>query len=474
MNTAKNVIKNSTWLFASNIIMKIIASFVVIFLARKLGSEGFGQYSFVVAFVGFFGIIASFGFNSLMIRDIAKDKSLANKYFNNIMTLKIFFAIAALLSIFILSFFIGKSPTIILAIYILGIELVVGGFADTMRSIFQAYERMEFDAITNIIEKVLWAALLLLVIFNNLSLVNIALAILVSTTFGLIITYFFLRKYITKFAFEIDKVFWRKIIIDALPFALTGLFSLINFKIDQVLLSFMTTDIIVGWYSAAYKIIDILALIPSILLTALYPVFSRFYKENKYLLKKSFDFSLRYVIILCIPVVIGVFLIADKIILLIYGQSYSNSIDILKILIFISLISFINTPLFVTLNAIGKQKITMINTAITALVNIAMNLILIPIMSVKGAALATIVAEITFLILSSYQLHKFGLDLNLWKKSFKPVIAGVIMGIFMMLVLDWSIWVIIPCAALIYCGSLLLLREVKTEDMDLIKKVLKR
>jgi O-antigen/teichoic acid export membrane protein len=234
------------------------------------------------------------------------------------------------------------------------------------------------------------------------------------------------------------------------------------------MLSFMMTDAAVGIYNAGYKIIDILAVLPNILLTALYPVFSRFHQDNKLMLKKSFDQALRYVTILCIPVVIGVFLIADKIIILLYGSGYLESISILKILIFISLFSFLNTPLFVALNAIGKQRITMINTGFTALANIVMNRILIPIWGINGAALATIISEFTFFVLSSYQLKKAGLELGLVKKLLKPIIGGIIMMVAILALVNASIFIIIPVAAATYFATLILLREFNKEDIKLI------
>lgn len=473
MSTARNVVKNSAWLLAATVVMRLLSAFVVVLLARGLGTESFGRYSFATAFVAFFAIISNFGFHSLLVRDVAKNKSLTDKYINNIITIKLIFGLVALVAIFLFSLFINKPEPVLIAVYILGIEVVVGGFTDIFRALFRAYENMKFDAIAQIIEKFLWAGLLLLVIFMKLTLLNVALAILMSSFLGMTISYIFVSNKITKVSFGFDTTFWKTIIIYAWPFALMGLFSLINFKIDQVMISFMKGDLILGVYSAAYKIIDILAVLPSLLLTALYPVFSRFDAENKMLLKKSFNLALRYVIVLSIPVVIGVFLLSDQIILLLYGAEYFQSVEVLKILIFISLISFINAPLFMVLNAIGKQKVTMINTAFTALANIIMNLILIPLFSINGAAVATIISELIFLGLSHYQLRKAGFELRILGKAFKPVIAGVLMAIAVLLMIDFSIFMIIPVAAMLYFAVLFILREFDSEDIDLVRKVLR-
>jgi O-antigen/teichoic acid export membrane protein len=474
MKTGKRVFKNSVWLLTANVAVRLISAFVIVLLARKLGTAGFGQYSFALSFVGFFALFTNFGFNSLMIRDIAKDKSLTNKYINNILSIKILFSITALLALVISSFFIGKSTIIITAIYIFGIDLVISSFSESMRCLFHAYEIMEFDSILKIIEKLLWAGLILVVIFNNLTLFNVAIATLCSASIGLIITYFVVRKKISKIKLESDFVFWKKVIILAWPFALTSLFAAINFRIDQVMLSFMTTDTLVGTYSAAYKIIDILVIIPNILLTALYPVFSKYYHDNKKMLKKIFNISLRYVIALAIPVVTGVFLLSNKIIDLIYGTEYLASAQVLKILIFISLFTFVNTPFFVLLNAIGKQKITMMNTGFTALANVIMNILLIPRFSIIGAAIATILSEITFLVLSYYQIRKSGIKLNIITKAYKPVIASILMGAFVWYFLDWNIFALIPIGAVIYFSILLLLREFSKEDFDIARNILRR
>jgi O-antigen/teichoic acid export membrane protein len=474
MKTAKRVFKNSIWLLAANIVTRLISAFVIVLLARRLGTDGFGQYSFAVSFISFFALLAGFGFTDLLIRDVAKNKSLASKYVNNILSLRIILSIIAFITLLSISFFIGKSHILTIAIYIFGIDLIVSGFTTSMRSLFYAYERMEFDSVLKIIDKILWGGLILFVIFNNLSILNIALATLSATSLGLVITYFVVSKKITKIRPEADIIFWKKIIIAALPFALTGIFSLINFRIDQVMLSFMTNDFLVGTYAAAYKIIDILAILPSIVLTALYPVFSRYYETNKILLKKTFNLSLRYVITLSIPIVVGIFLLSNKIIALIYGTDYLESISVLKVLIFISLVSFANTPLFVLLNAIGKQKITMMNVGFTALANVIMNLLLIPQFGIIGAAIATIVSEMTFFILSYYQIRKSGFKLNIITKTYKPLVASIVMGFFIWYFLNWSIFILIPVGATIYFIVLFLLKEFSKEDFEMAKNIMRK
>lgn len=468
MTTAKRVIRNSFWLMLANIVVRIISASVFVILARVWGKEVFGQYSFAIAFVSFFTLIAHFGFGSLIIRDVAKNKSLAENYLGNVISIKIFFSIIALLLLFAASFFINKPVFLRIAIFVFGLEIIVSGYTAILQSIFSAYEKFEYYALTNILSKVLWAVFVLLTIFHYPALLNVAIATLAGVILTLIITYLITTKRFVVVKFKWDFAFWKKLIGEAYPFTLISLFALINFRIDQVMLSFMMTDAAVGIYNAGYKIIDILAVLPNILLTALYPVFSRFHQDNKLMLKKSFDQALRYVTILCIPVVIGVFLIADKIIILLYGSGYLESISILKILIFISLFSFLNTPLFVALNAIGKQRITMINTGFTALANIVMNRILIPIWGINGAALATIISEFTFFVLSSYQLKKAGLELGLVKKLLKPIIGGIIMMVAILALVNASIFIIIPVAAATYFATLILLREFNKEDIKLI------
>jgi len=89
MNTVQRIAKNTAALFAAQFIASILGLVLTIFIARSLGDVIFGKYSFALAFTALFAVFSDLGYNTLLIREVAKDKSLANEYFNPVQALYI-------------------------------------------------------------------------------------------------------------------------------------------------------------------------------------------------------------------------------------------------------------------------------------------------------------------------------------------------------------------------------------------------
>ncbi len=464
----KKIVKNTLVLVISAIITRLMGAVFAIFIIRYLGDINFGKYSYVLALSGILILITDFGLNTLVIREIARNKERLKQYINNIITLKILLSMPYFLVLILLFFFTEQRDTRILLI-IIGVYTIILSFDEFFKSVFRAYEKMEYEALTRTIEKVLWVVLVLVAINYNLGLIGIALAITLSILIGFLISSFIVIKKFTKFSLVFDPKFLIYLLKESWPFLLTSIFVLIYFKIDTVMLSFMKNDAVVGWYNAAYKIIDALIIIPSIFMTAMYPVFSRY--KNKEKLKKIYLQSFRYLLLLALPITIGIFLLADKIILFLFTYNFFNSIAALKILIFASFLSFINYPIITILNSINKQKMGTLFTGIAALINIILNVLLIPTLSYVGAAFATVISELTFFVLSSLYLSKNGFSLpkNI---LFKPLIITLLISFLIYYFRFMNLFLLITIIATIYF-VLVYLIEFTDYDKKLIKKIIK-
>jgi O-antigen/teichoic acid export membrane protein len=206
---------------------------------------------------------------------------------------------------------------------------------------------------------------------------------------------------------EIDLKFWKELLKESLPFALIGFFVVIYFRIDSIMLSYMKGDEIVGYYSASYRLIDSLSsLIPIIIYSVMFPVMSKYLNSLDDLKKVWIKaFNLSFIIGLITTIFVVVF--AKYIILIIYGSSYLPSIVVLKILIWAFFIICISSITSGLLNAINKQRLVTFGASIGAIINVILNLILIPRYSMEGAALATVVTEVLMFMLYIYLTCKF-------------------------------------------------------------------
>ena len=144
------VMKNVGWLVLSDVADKILSFIIVTLLARHLGTQGFGIYSFVISFVLIFGTISDFGFPTITLRDVARKKKEAKYYISNILTLKLIISIVIFSLIVITIKLLHKPPEINYLVYLGGLWAITSSFSQFFSSIFRAYEKMLFETFVTV------------------------------------------------------------------------------------------------------------------------------------------------------------------------------------------------------------------------------------------------------------------------------------------------------------------------------------
>jgi O-antigen/teichoic acid export membrane protein len=241
----------------------------------------------------------------------------------------------------------------------------------------------------------------------------------------------------------------------------------------MVMLSIMSGDTAVGWYAASYRFIDALILIPSVFMSVMYPVFSKFYVNSKDFLEFTFKKSFKFLTIIAIPIGIGVTILADKIILFIYDDRYIPSVIALQILIWASVLSFINYTPATYLSTTDKQRSLMIFTFLGAVLNTILNFSLIPMFSYKGAAIATVFTELFVGLLMVYYISKAqNLSFLFFDVIPKSLIAGVFMAIFLLIFQSYSLVPLILFAIVVYFTVFYIANGFEKEDVNLFNEVI--
>jgi O-antigen/teichoic acid export membrane protein len=154
MNTIQTTAKNTSVLAISQVITSILGFFLLIYIARYLGEVGFGKYSFAVSFTTLFVIFADPGISNYIIREPARNKNLTNEYLTNVSIIKLLLSFLAFAFIVLTINLMDYPRDTTYAVYLFGFYMILTSFALTFRSIFQAFERMEYDAVVMVIEKI--------------------------------------------------------------------------------------------------------------------------------------------------------------------------------------------------------------------------------------------------------------------------------------------------------------------------------
>ena len=471
MSTVKRIAKNTLVLILTNVVTRVLSLILIIYIARYLGDVGFGKFSFAVSFAGLFVIFSDMGLKGLLIREVARDKSVAGKFLGNFAIIKIILSLITFALIFAIINLMKYPHDTTIAVYILSLSLIINSSAQLFISIFRAFEKMEYEALTMTIEKLIVVSLALFVLFRGYGLIEVALVFLIASTFNFLFSFLITIKKFTKPKLEIDLDFWKHSIRTALPFALALGFAAIYAQIDIIMLSIMKGDAVVGWYNAAYKLTAALVFIPAMFTSSLFPVMSKFFKSSKESLKIAYTKSFTYLTVLAMPIAVGTTILADRFILLFYGSTYTNSIIALQILAWALVATFLNYVLAMVMISLNRQKILSFYIGGCVLLNVFLNLLLIPKFSYIGASLATVITEALLCLCGFYFVSKYLYKLPVHRIIIKPLVASLIMGIFILYFKEIRLILLLLSAIMLYFTTLYITKTFSEDDKELFIKI---
>jgi O-antigen/teichoic acid export membrane protein len=401
----------------SKVISIGIAIFSIGMLERYLGVEGFGKYSTVLQYFAFLVAFSDLGLYITMTREISRKGVNESKILNKIFTLRVLISLGAFL--FLLSFitFLPYTTDVKIGVFLAGIAFLFSSSYGLLIGLFQKKLATDRVAIAELIGKITQAIVIVLAVKLDKGFVFTISSLLISMSITFFIIYFFTRKFV-KLKFTWSPHYWKSFLKKSLPLGVGAIATFCYFKLDIILLGFFHTHYDVGIYGAAYKIMETLVFFPAMVVGLVFPLFSRYIFNNKEKFNKISNTTLKFFIILIIPLVISVQFLALDIVKIVGGHSFGPSAPVLQILIFALAFIFFGQLFTNILTAASKQKQVMIIFIIAAILNISINLIVMPTYSYFGAAITSVLTEF-FVALSAFVI--------LYRKSiYRPTIPRIL------------------------------------------------
>ena len=473
MSQVQTIFKNMSWLAVSQVIASICGFIWTMLIARYLGVSDYGVLGFAISFTGILGFTMDWGISTHIVRHISTDNDSAPKYLGNAIPLKSLFALGTIILTLIILILMKSNELLITVTLLFSIEMIVKSFVGLLHGSFQAFEEGKYQGISNTIVNTILLIFILIAIFTDLGIYGIAISYILANIVALIYCYYVLNKHITKPKFEFDKEFCKKITLLSIPFAITGLLYTVYYSIDVVMLTNIVGNYATGIYNATYKLISVLTLFYTVYTAVIFPVMSKFYKNDKAMLLVSFEKSVKYLMLVMIPLAVATVFYSGDVMTLIYGQEYSAGASVLSILIWTVCLLFISGAANTLLNASHREVTVTKIYAVAAVFNIALNFILIPYLSYNGAALTTVLSDVLIVIIQVYVIYKLGHRPNrkLYSDLGKIIIGSGILGIILY-ILNLNMWVAIPVSIIIYLAITYLLRVFDDDDKYVIKEIL--
>lgn len=408
LGVKQTIFKNTFWLAVAEGVTRFLKLILIIYVARILGATEYGKFTFALAFVSLFAIFSDLGVSSITTRELAREKEKEKeKEFPAILSLKTLLNIGTLVLILIGSFFITVDFLIQGVIWILGVYIIVNDFSGIIYAFFRARQKMEYEAWAKILQAVAVTGAGFFILFNFPSVQNLSLGYLFASLIALlfILLLFHFKVYRLKIFFKSN--IWRNILIMSWPLALGGAMGSICANTDSIMMGYWGQITQTGWYNAAQRIVAV-ALIPTGLIGAsFFPVLSKFFDQSKEKLQRSWNYFIETMIFLSLALVIGGIALAPKIIDFVYDPSYFSSILAFQILIASGGVTILSGPFNQALIVSNQQKKAFWIVLFGAILNLILNLILVPKYSLYGAALTTLAAGLLMLFLSFKFTLKF-------------------------------------------------------------------
>lgn len=473
MNKLRNVVNNMVISLVGQAVTWASTLILTIAYGRFLSDSSFGELYFAITFVMLAGFPLEFGFNQQLTRDIAQEPHKALRYFSNTIFIKC--GLWLLLYSFILVFcwLIGYALEIRILVAICGITLLSTAAANTFAALHYSFGKTVYPALGLVLEKGLSTLIGVILLKNGYSVEAMALVLLGGSLISTLWQGFWFFR-IVGVGFTLDQELMRDLLRGSIPFLTYGVLGVIYYRLDTVLLSFMTTSAVVGWYGAGYRLFDTLVFLPNLVIGAImYPVFSRLSLSSPAKLHMAVEKSMNFLLFCGLPIATLLIVTAPNIIGILYHQQdFLHSIPALQALAPGLVLLYANTVLSSILISTKREKKIMIMAAIALVFNLTGNLFLIPLYQHVGAAIVTSLTELLLFGISIFFVPRSLLPTGSLRVGLKAILACLAMALVSTLLLRLSttpgffLLIVLPIALLTYLGSATLLRTIPTEDLQ--------
>ncbi|MBL0687522.1 MAG: flippase [Sulfurospirillum sp.] len=387
--------KNTSWLFMEKILRMTVGLFVGVWVARYLGPEQFGLLSYAGSFVGLFTAFATLGLDGIVIRELVKDETKRDELIATAFWLKLFGAFVVLGFLAIAINFTSNDTQTNYLIFIIASATVFQSF-NVVDMYFQAKVMSKFVVYVNFISLFMTSLIKIALILNKAPLIDFAWVILFdSFVLACGFIYFFLKKT----DFKISHLKFKKetavsLLRDSWPLILSGIVVSIYMKIDQIMIKEMMDVKAVGQYAAAVRLSEAWYFIPIIISSSLFPAIINAKKVSEKLyyerLQKLYDIMVWMAIAIALPMTF----LSDWVVELIYGGQYNEAGGVLMIHIWAGVFVFLGVASgkwFVNENL---QMLSFWRAFYGMLINIILNIFLIPKYGIYGAAIAILLSQV--------------------------------------------------------------------------------
>ncbi|TAL50737.1 flippase [Patescibacteria group bacterium] len=467
MTTARSIASNFSVQLLGKIVSILIGLVSVAILTRALGISAFGEFTTATTYLQLFGVVVDFGLTLTLIVMISKpgidEARIVGNFFGlRLVTGFILFSLAPLL---VLVF--PWSAIIRSAVLVGALAYFLMGGASMLVGVFQRHEAMWRAALAELVNRAVLLGLVALFAFTSPGVVEMVFAMVIANAVWLILMVQLASPFVKiRPLFEWSQ--WTLILTHSWPIAVSIIFNLLYLKGDILFLAYFRDQTEVGLYGAAYRILDVMTVLPTMLMGIVLPSLVAMWSSGQvqeFRIRVARIFDLFVLVVL--PVVVGAQLVSSELMALIAGPDFTASGPILTWLIVALIWVFLGTLYGHLVVALNKQRVMTWGYVSVAIVAIVGYLLYIPPYGMWGAVGVTLLSEALIALLTFFVVFKTSHALPNLTVLFKALIASTIM--YLVLVkLDAHVLVDLLVGGGVYTVVLFALKAVTMKDLQVL------
>jgi len=470
----RRALRNTGVRAAGEVVGKLATFLLFAVLAREVGQTGVGAFVFAFAFLGLCMVPIALGCDSYMLREVAKDRSAADRLFFNVIALKLAMAVPVLGLCFAGVVALGYDGRTRDTVFVLAAGLMLDFLGKSLNGLFNANERSDLLARSLVIQRVTTAALGIGALALGYGVVTVAALYSVGSALGYFVAVGSLRRHIGVPRRTVDPRGWRGLVTTSAPFAIQDVFTAMLFKLDAVILSLIATEAAVGRYGAAYRLLESTMFIGWALNGAFVAMYAYLGRDTDPTVGAVFGRSIKFALVLLVPLAVSMGILAEPLAILAFGSGFEAAAEPLRLLAPV-VVALCLVALSSSLIVTRRSPATMIRiTGPMVVLNIGLNLALIPSLEDSGAAVAMLVTETLFVFVAMRIAAQEVGGLRWASLAGAPLLAGAAMALPMVLLAASPLASLAAGFAVYVVTFVLLERVISPADLAFFTSTLKR
>jgi O-antigen/teichoic acid export membrane protein len=472
----KTIAKNASFLMLSQLVTWGLSLIIMIVLPRYLGPEVTGKYYTAVAVWAIMGMVITFGMDMLLAKEIAKDPTIISEFYGNSFLLRttLFIISAAIVAVY--ARLVHYSFETIIMLGIIGTGSLIWQYSSICGASLQGLEKMQYISLANIASKLFSTAVTLTLVFLGKSIFSIASVYIGMGLVSFLIQNHYVRT-LQKPQFRINLKRAWEMLQRGFPYLLSGAAITLYLEVDIIIISMLANERTVGWYGSADVLYGTLLFVPSVLMAAVFPALSRENVKDQEMLKKLVQKSFNILLLVGVPIGFGIFLVADSLVVLLYGAEFAGSGPVLAIKGLVLTMTYQNMIIGTALISMDRQYPWTLVITIATIAVIPMDLLLVPWAhstlnnGAIGASIVFIFTELFMMAAGIRLLPAHTLNKSNAIYSVKVFAAGIVMIAVTWWFRDAFVAIPVIIGIISYGISILILRLLGEDDWEIIKGV---